>query len=225
MGPPCYCRLNCQEKINEEQRKELYEFYWKIHSWEDKKEFIALLVVLSAKKRTRCRKEINSDRRQVTFIYTLPIEDESIRVCRAMFLSTFSISEKLVRHVMLKKRIAMGDSTLNSNKVGKVLIKPKKSEAAKQIVREHIKSFPTHTIPGDMSGKKYLDSRLNIVAMHKMYVQECKDIKIPESDIVRKHYYWKLFKSEFNLNFIKSPLSTKNSLERNSQSSCNKSSL
>lgn len=52
----------------------------------------------------------------------------------------------------------------------------------------------------DYTGKKYLDSRLSIAAMHKLHVLKWKE-DIPESDIVRKSYYREIFKSEFNLGF------------------------
>lgn len=38
----------------------------------------------------------------------------------------------------------------------------------------------------DYTGKKYLDSKLSIAAMHKLYVLKCKGDNIPKSDIVKK---------------------------------------
>lgn len=38
----------------------------------------------------------------------------------------------------------------------------------------------------DYTGKKYLDSKLSIASMHKLYVLKCKGDSIPESGIVKK---------------------------------------
>lgn len=81
--------------------------------------------------------------------------------------------------------------------------KTKKNENVKERVREHIKSFPIEKSmdPKDHSGKCYLDSNLNIAAMHKYYILKCKQENIPDSDIVKESYYREIFKTEFNLGF------------------------
>lgn len=53
----------------------------------------------------------------------------------------------------------------------------------------------------DYTGKKYLDSKLSITAMHKLYVIKWKKDGIPESDIVKKSCYREMLMSEFNLGF------------------------
>lgn len=203
MGPPCKCRMHCTEKINETSRKELHNIFWKTCNWEQRKQCIALSVKESPKQRTRCRENIKSKhRRQVTFTYSLLLNGEFITVCKCMFLSTYALSEKFVRHVMDKKRMSP-EGVIEPDQRGKHTPKTKKSESVKDRVREHIKSFPTQksTDSTDCTGKKYLDSRLSIAAMHKLYVSKCKEDGISESDIVKESYYREIFKSEFNLGF------------------------
>lgn len=107
-----------------------------------------------------------------------------------------------MRHVMDKKRTSPG-GIIGPDQRGRHTPKTKKSEDVKDRVREHIKSFPTErsTDSKDYTGKRYLDSRLNIAAMHKYYVLKCKQEGVSESDIVKESYYREMFKTEFNLGF------------------------
>lgn len=203
MGPPCKCRMRCSEKIDESAREELHNIFWRTCSWEQRKQYVALSVKESPKQRTRCRGNVKSEhRRQVTFTYSLLLKGEFATVCKCMFLSTFAVSEKFVRHVMDKKRASPG-GVIGPDQRGRHTPKTKKSECVKERVREHIKSFPADksTNPKDRTGKRYLDSRLSIAAMHKLYVSQCKEEGSPDSDIVKESYYREMFKTEFNLGF------------------------
>lgn len=202
MGPPCDCRMRCSDKIDEEARKQLHNVFWKTCTWEQRKQYIALSVKESPKQRTRCRGNVKSEhRRQVTFTYSLLIKGEFITVCKPMFLSTFSVSEKFVRHAMDKKRTSPG-GIIGPDQRGRHTPKTKKSEEVKERVREHINSFPAEKINNkDRSTRRYLDANLSIAAMHKLYVQKCKEDGIPDSDIVKESYYREMFKTEFNLGF------------------------
>ncbi|XP_012269171.1 uncharacterized protein LOC105693669 isoform X1 [Athalia rosae] len=202
MGPPCDCRMRCSDKIDEEAREQLHNVFWKTCTWEQRKQYIALSVKESPKQRSRCRGNVKSEhRRQVTFTYSLLIKSEFITVCKPMFLSTFSVSEKFVRHAMDKKRTSPG-GIIGPDQRGRHTPKTKKSEEVKERVRDHINSFPAEKInPKDRSSRRYLDSSLSIAAMHKLYVQKCKEDGIPDSDTVKESYYREMFKSEFNLGF------------------------
>lgn len=203
MGPPCKCRMRCYEKIDESARKELHNIFWKTCNWIQRKQYVALSVKESPKQRTRCRGKVKSEhRRQVTFTYSLLLKGEFVTVCKSMFLSTFAISEKFVRHVMNKKRTSPG-GVIEPDQRGRHTPKTKKSESVKDRVREHIKSFPTEnsTNSEDSAKTKYLDSSLSIAAMHKLYVSKCKEEGVPENEIVKESYYREMFRTEFNLGF------------------------
>lgn len=205
MGRPCVCRMQCTNKIDEKEREELHKAFWKTYTWQQRKQYIALSVKESPKQRTRLRNiqsEHSSRSRQVTFTYSLLLKDEFITVCKSMFLSTFAVSEKFVRHVMEKKRISPS-GIIGPDQRGRHTPKTKKSEDVKERVRKHIKSFPTEksTDLKDRSGRHYLDSSLNIAIMHKSYVLKCKQEGVPENDIVKESYYREMFKTEFNLGF------------------------
>ncbi|EGI67083.1 PREDICTED: uncharacterized protein LOC105144465 isoform X1 [Acromyrmex echinatior] len=206
MGHPCVCRMHCAEKIDEKEREELHKSFWRIYTWQQRKQYIAKSVKESPKQRTRLRNNVQPERssrcRQVTFTYSLLLKGEFITVCKSMFLSTFAISEKFVRHVMEKKRMSPS-GIIEPDQRGRHMPKTKKSEDIKERVREHIRSFPSEksTDPKDHSDRCYLDANLNIATMHKSYVSKCKQTGVPESDIVKESYYREMFKTEFNLGF------------------------
>ncbi|KAK2582084.1 hypothetical protein KPH14_002787 [Odynerus spinipes] len=203
MGPPCNCRMRCSDKVDEQAREELHKVFWKTCTWEQRKQYIALSVKESPKQRTRCRGNVKSEeRRQVTFTYSLLLKGEFITVCKCMFLSTFSVSEKFVRHAMDKKRTSPG-GIIGPDQRGRHTPKTKKSETVKNRVREHIKSFPTERSanPKDGTERRYLDSQLSIAAMHKLYVLKCQEEGVPENEIVKESYYREMFKTEFDLAF------------------------
>lgn len=218
MRPPCDCRMLCSKKVSEEIRSQLHEVFWKTCNWEQRKQYIAMSVKESPKKRSRVPgKKREETRRQVTLTYSLLVKNECITVCKTMFLRTFSLSEKFVRHAMEKKRTSPG-GIIGPDQRGRHTPTTKKSEKVKDRVREHINSFPCekNNNSRDRSGRKYLDGNLNIATMHKMYVKKCQDDGIDPSDIVKESYYREMFKNEFNLGFKASPndKNNKNSLKK-----------
>lgn len=212
MGAPCNCRMHCADKISEKEREELYKGFWETCMWEQRKQYIALSVKESPKQRTRCRGNVKSEhRRQMTFTYSLLLKNEFITVCKSMFLSTFAVSEKFVRHVMDKKRVSPG-GIIGPDQRGRHTPKTKKSEDVKDRVREHIRSFPTERSTNPKDRRRYLDLKLSIAAMHKYYVSKCKQDGVSESDIVKESYYREMFKTEFNLGFKRAQLKEKKTL-------------
>ena len=74
-------------------------------------------------------------------------------------------------------------------------------DSKKDIVKEHIKSFPmveSHYCRAQTS-KLYLESSLNISKMYDLYLDHCKKIVV---EPVKKHMYTSIFK-ELNISFQK----------------------
>lgn len=215
MGQPCVCRLRCADRIDEKEREELHRVFWKTWTWQQRKQFVALFVKEMPKQRTRLRRDVHSDdfsqsRRQVTFTYSLPLKDDFVTVCKSMFLSTFAVSRKFVRHVMDKKRVS-SDGIIGPDLRGRHTPKSKKSENVRDRVREHIRSLLAEKSTNPDDRGQYLDSSFSIAAMHKFYVSKCKQDGIPESDIVKESYYREIFKTEFNLGFKRAQTQEKKS--------------
>lgn len=77
--------------ISEEDRESLFEEFWTMN-WGEKKVFIKNLIKMIPIKRKRDRKDPNTSQRKNTMVYYLKKDDEMIRVCKTLFLNTFSIT-------------------------------------------------------------------------------------------------------------------------------------
>ena len=221
MGPPCKCRSGCYKIFDEDTRKNLFHEFWKTFDWQQRSQYIAILVVETPKKRSRSRKVVPTNRRQSTYKYTLLKNGDFIKVCRNMFLNTFSLSDKFVRWSMIKKRVSP-NGIIGPDKFGRYCAKVKKSEKVVEMVRDHIKSFSTLIMENaDNEGvRMFLDSSLNIARMYKLYVKQCQYKGIPEVDIVNEIYYRRIFQKEFNISFKNSP---RNDMLENQDQSSNSS--
>lgn len=82
---------HCQ-KFDEETRSNIFRMFWNM-SWEAKQVFVKSYVTEKLKQNSTV---INS-RKQKTFIFTLPNNQESLQVCRFTFLSTLAVNVDMVK--------------------------------------------------------------------------------------------------------------------------------
>lgn len=70
-------------------------------------------------------------------------------------------------------------------------------------VKKHIESFPAieSHYSREETVKKYLGNELNISKMYKLYVDNCKEHKVPSGNIAKHWLYSEIFNNEFNLAF------------------------
>lgn len=97
-------RCSCTEKekgemhcnmITEEDRKQLFESFWAL-SWGQKKVYIVNLIKALPTNRKRDRKNPEESKRSRSFIYFLKKGEDMVRVCRTLFLNTFSLGKNQV---------------------------------------------------------------------------------------------------------------------------------
>lgn len=118
---------------------------------------------------------------------------KDIRVCKEFYLSTLDISSRRVQWFF-----EQSDKSFNDRR-GKHT-KKKISLEAKNIIRDHIKSFPK--MPShycrSKTKREYLEPNLSINKMYELYKELCSSLKIiPE----KNHLYRNIFNTEFNLGF------------------------
>ncbi|CAG9796453.1 unnamed protein product [Diatraea saccharalis] len=96
MKPPCttaFCKkskLRSCDNINEQQRKYLFENFWKNMNWEQRRSFITSHVNKVLKKIT---KNPESSKRTDSRTYILTIDNVRHQVCKKMFLGTLEIRD------------------------------------------------------------------------------------------------------------------------------------
>ncbi|CAG9788284.1 unnamed protein product [Diatraea saccharalis] len=165
------CRLRCTKKISETVRKEIFKKFWglgdRLRQWE-------LLTRFCDQIHKRRMTTEGHSNRKFTLRYSLPENlqsDNKIKVCRTMFLSTFSVGEGVLRSALNKLRdgdgiLIKGDDRGRHHN-HRVII----DEEMKRSVCDHVKSFApieSHYTRKD-SSKLYLDSTLTYTKMFKLY--------------------------------------------------------
>lgn len=96
----CKCKDNSKircSSIKEEERKTIFEKFWKLNRGE-KKVYVDLLVLKLPTARSRDRKTEEVSRREFSYIYFLENNlKEKVRVCKKMFQNTIDLGEKTIR--------------------------------------------------------------------------------------------------------------------------------
>lgn len=205
MGPPCplSCRLKCSGKVNEEERKLLFNLYWALGDHTRQWDFISKNVKMFLKKQSINQSE---SRRNFSRTYNFTINNQDIQVCQKMFLQTLAISDKIITNVCTKVKES---PTIPSDQRGKHRNRPHaiKDNVKKQIM-EHIERFPivdSH-YTREYSKKKFLDSNLSISKMHRLFLESVENNpSVTDSRVlnVTLRQYSDIFNNEYNYAFFK----------------------
>ncbi|CAG4945953.1 unnamed protein product [Colias eurytheme] len=173
MGEPCKCRNNCVDKITHEQRLDCFKRFWSLGNKE--KQWAFVITFTRKVKKRRCNSECQPNFRKFTYKYTLPIPSTSdasanntVAVCKVMFLNTLAISEMIVRTAFQKFDGFDGFDSVVIDKRGrhnnhKIVI----DKEMERSVCDHVNTFlPVESDSGrEGSNKIYLDGNLSIRRM------------------------------------------------------------
>ncbi len=187
------CKIKCANKIDEEQRNNIFTKYWALGDITMQRSFLA---AHTKKRPVNSRKETSKRRNNIE--YVLLSKDGSLeRVCKLFFLDTLGINTQIVKTAMLKVSSAGTVGFDNRNKG-----KNRLPDSIRNDVREHIRQFPTveaHYCRKD-STKQYLPDGLKRPEMYRMYKEECLQ---QNKDCAKPWLYNKTLKLDFNLGFFK----------------------
>lgn len=165
----CMCSLKCKDRIAADIRKNIFQEFWALQTYESQNNFIAASIREEGVKRKRNKA---SQLRQFTRTYNL----NNIRVCRNIFIKSLQISTKRV-DTALKKFYAGNVKDKRGSSENKV-IKKLPDETKNNVIR-HITSFPTyvsHYCRGETEAK-FLPSDLTLNKMYSLYLEE-QNIKV-----------------------------------------------
>lgn len=135
------CRLQCTNKLSLQQRTAIiHNQYWKIGDINRQREYIIRQISpITPKYRSR-----RNSNRSLNYSYRFEVNDESVRVCKTMFMSTLDISSRPI--FTATKKISNGileiDQRGRHGNLGR-----KVDDEIKERIRNHIKSFasvPSH---------------------------------------------------------------------------------
>lgn len=193
------CRNKCREKISEEDRKELFQEFWKIGDHTRQWDYIARCVKTMNKKQVKNAE--GESKRNFSRKYSLILNNNEISVCKTMFLNTHGISEQWVTTALSK----IGKTgSLEEDRRGKHSTRPNKiDEDITNSIRQHIQLFPL--VPSHYTRKKstkmYLEEGLNISIMHRLYLEYMQQENVIKTGTLRQ--YREILNAEFNIAFFK----------------------
>ncbi|KAL7633831.1 UNVERIFIED_CONTAM: hypothetical protein RMT77_015787 [Armadillidium vulgare] len=159
----CKCHMNCKDKLSEAKRREIFENFWRLGSWDFQSNFIAQSVREQPCKR---RYSKNSTKRKVTRVYKL----YGVKVCQSVFTSTLGINHMRVDYCLKRKTNFLFCSP---DKRGKN--NPKKnSDETINYIWEFLDRFPKYHSNYSVDKRQYVNPTLSKKKMHGLYVQEMK---------------------------------------------------
>lgn len=198
MKPACTdkCVLSCSKKVSEEFRTRLFNDYWGLGCLQRQRDFLGSCV----EKLTLKYRRVSSARpRKPNCAFYIHDNGNKIRVCKTFLINTLSISEKVVRTVILSKVSERG--IIAGDRRGKHENHKKIDEEMLNSVLDYINSIPrieSHYVRKETS-REFIDGGLTIAEMHRNYCEKRSAAKqIP----VTYDYYSKIFNTKFNIGFF-----------------------
>lgn len=214
LKPSCHCRKKCYDKLSADDRSKMHNKFWALRSWDQRKQFVRLSVHSAPISRNRPRNSSQEGRRKLSYEYRFTLRNETISVCKVMFLNTLSIGEKFLRNSIQNH----DDTTCMSTPDKRQKHQPTRiiGQKAKEIAKRHIECFPVTEshYARNSTTKKYLDPCLNITTMYKLYKDYCEENNVDPVDIIKESYYRFLFVTEYNFAFKLPSLDTCDDCDR-----------
>lgn len=203
---PCACTKKCFSKISEEDRKNIFDSYYRTKSQHSKWDFITRHSESSIVQKRTTEKETsrrNSSRKY--FFFTGEEKEDKVYVCKTMFVNTLGISHGIIDsaykhlHGGTTKLVSPDKRGMHSNRLKKT------TESQKETIRTHINLYPR--IPAHYSRarsqREYLEWGLSMTRMSKQYLEWCAFNRIPKENIASRRQYITLLCTEFNISFFK----------------------
>lgn len=167
------CKQRCTEKISEETRKKIFEWFWKLGSYTAQKEFVVSRVTQVATK--------TSKRRHVHRLFSFEINGKYESVCKPFFSRTLGIGDSYIYKAFEQKA---RDLFVQDGR-GKHAPVNKTSEEQIDSVHKHLDSYlseyPLHSpLPKSIHAVKWYDE----------YISMCGN---EDKKPVSKHIYRKIF--------------------------------
>ena len=188
------CTKKCSEKLTEERRQEIHEFYWnlskdKLNIW------ISNLVDTIDPVRPRNKKLGKKERKFTRAYYLENSSKEKLQVCQKMFLSTLGLtSDKTIQTVLSKCKSSHTVVDLSDQR-GKS-DGNKKPDDISDKVTNHILSFNpsiSHYRRAHAPRRMYISPEFNVSGMYKDFCT---------SNPVKTYNYYNKKVKKMNISFV-----------------------
>lgn len=204
LGPPCKCRNNCRQKLNN-SHESIFTNFWDLGSYDLQNSYLFGAIRVEKKKRSYKKKHKRQESsRHFSAQYTLNnVDGREVKVCKIEFMSVHGLqnSRGRIDHIvkmkttgaLVPKKDARGKHEKRSNAL---------SAEQKQSVRNHIDAIPkyqSHYSRANNINKTYFNCDMSIASLYKnYYVPWCQQQNIVP---VKDSAYRKIFCTEYNIGF------------------------
>lgn len=207
----CKCPLKCYLKIDDECKKQIWEYFYTLESKNAQDLYLQTLVeAKEVSRRSICRQNIEqtingsgdiqtnqetpkSFKRNHTYVYYIKINNELTPVCKNVFLNIHKISAdrmKRICQLLLKgesPRDLRGKSRSGNALSGNICV----------LIHQHISSYDIKQTHYGGKPKQYLDARLTVKKMHEMFIDKNPELE----NVVKYSFFLNYFKENFDLTF------------------------
>ncbi|CAH2009676.1 unnamed protein product [Acanthoscelides obtectus] len=203
LGPPCQCKKNCRQLL-QETASTIFHAFWDLNSYDEQNTYLFSTVKVIPKKRSYKKKTKRAESaRRVTNQYFVKVNGVDIQICKTEFLSVHGLQNSSKRLKLIAQQIVEGRTTPKRDGRGKHQNRPNKISAERvQSVHDHIKAIPkyvSHYSRKVNPNRVFLNHDLNISTLYKdYYVEWCKERGIAP---VKEDRYRRIVCSDYNIGF------------------------
>nr|CAI5859357.1 unnamed protein product [Callosobruchus analis] len=159
------CRLKCCEKLSEDDKLQIFQRFYSLQTKDEQNIFLqGLIQVLNIKQR-RPRQSEKHKPKSVSYKFYVFKGSAKTEVCLKSFLSLYAVTHKRVRRIESLAQQGKSHKDLREKQPSANAF----SEEVRELVREHIQSFPVKLSHYSGQERKYLDRDLTICTMHRIF--------------------------------------------------------
>ena len=198
---PC-CKSKCSSRISTSEAEHIFTEFWSLGNHDSQNVFIAGCVTESGvATHTVSSSQDYRKMRNRSFVrkYVVKLGNQSVAMCKAMFLSLLGISSGRVNNVLKNARLHTG--VVRADQRGTHKSHRCIPNSSTQLVEAHIRSFPvneSHYTRSHSNNRRFLSSELSVSKMYRLYLEQMCDKKCTP---VKEWYYKHIFNTRFNLSF------------------------
>lgn len=192
------CRHKCPTKVPEDQRKAVFDDFWKTGDLQRQREFVSSCMQ-AIEPRYQYKRE-NSNRKPNNSFY-LTINGTKTRVCKIFFKNTLAITDRFLRTV-LEKKGSSASGMIGLDCRGKHEKHRKTDAEVLKAIKEHINSIPrmeSHYCRKDTK-KEYIEGGRTIMDLYRDFVELWK--MQHSTQPANYQIYAKVFNNGFNISFF-----------------------
>jgi len=182
--------MNCSEKV-EGSVEDIFSAFHDLGTKNEQDLYLQGLIDNHEVQRRRPRKEEGSRMNTKSFTYKIAINGDKVQVCRQTFIAVHGITVKRVKRLQQLSILGKSPKDLRG-------FNDKQNSLpgqTKTLIREHIESYEIKESKYANKTIRYLNEKLNVKIMHKMFKEKHPTIKCGLT------YFRNYFNENYNLHF------------------------